>query len=93
LALARCVYRAVASKKHYAQEIVQLQQRLAVTWVLKSIGKSIGNLFFIVDVEARVMKPAATAASQSRGLIGPGTGTDIGPGTDRHQLVCFGRSM
>jgi hypothetical protein len=52
-----------------------------------------GNLFFIVDVEARVMKPAATAASQSRGLIGPGTGTDIGPGTDRHQLVRFGRSM
>ena len=33
------------------------------------------------------MKPAATAASQSRGLIGPGTGTDIGPGTDRDQLV------
>ena len=39
------------------------------------------------------MKPAATAASQSRGLIGPGTGTDIGPGTDRQQLVRFGRSM
>jgi hypothetical protein len=43
LALARCVYRAVASKKHYAQEIVQLQQRLAFTWVLKSIGKSVGK--------------------------------------------------
>jgi hypothetical protein len=50
-------------RKAHAQEIVKLQQRLAVTWVPKSIGKSIGNLFFIVDIEARVMKPAATAAS------------------------------
>jgi hypothetical protein len=69
-------------RKAYKQEIVRIKQWLAVTWVPKSIGKSIGNLFFIVDVEARVMKPAATAASQSRGLIGPGIGhrsAPIGP--------------
>jgi hypothetical protein len=84
LALAHCVYRAVASEKPISKKLFAYNNGL-LSPGCRNLLENLSAIYFLSSTLR--LKPAATAASQSRGLIGRGIGTDIGPGTDPHQLV------